>query len=125
MDQEGRRHGASVQSDKLAGQSTRSGDTDLLSQYSARRNLEAITAAGSPQPRTLCHQWRKRGIERQMVVDGFDVRSKVEQSPHPRNDRRQYSDLRKANALTARALSLWQVSYFDTSHGPSTSTVRR
>ena len=74
--------------DKLAGQSTCSDHTNLLAQYSPHRNLETIPTAGSPQPGTLCHQWGKHRIARQMNVDRLDISSKIEQAPHPGHDGR-------------------------------------
>src|ERR1700743_1616645 len=52
-----------------------------------------------------------------MVVDGLDVGSKIEQAPHPGHDRRQQTDVGKADADTY-ALSSGQVSYLYASHYP-------
>src|ERR1041385_4237060 len=113
VDPKGFRYRSPVERHKLSSQSPCSNYTYLLTQHSPHCDLKTIPATRSAQSRTLRYQWRKGRINRQMVVDGFDISAQIKKPAHSADDGWQRSDLWKTN-LYPQAVAIWQMYNFNT-----------
>jgi hypothetical protein len=57
-------------------------DSDLLTEDSTHRDLKSVPSAGSPQAGPECDQPGKHRVRRQMLIDGLNVGSEVEQAAY-------------------------------------------
>src|SRR5579859_6944016 len=77
---------------------TRCGDANLLAKHRADSNLESIPPAGSAQTGTLLNEAGECGVGGEMLVDGIDIGSEIEQPPNACNNGRKRFDFRKQDS---------------------------
>ena len=108
------RHNAAVQGHQLRGQASGSRHTDLLTEHGANCSFKAVPAARRSQSGPLSHQRSESRIAGEMVINGLDVGSQIEEASNARDDGRERLHIGEANS-DSKALSFWKVSYLDAS----------
>ena len=73
------------------------GNRDLLPNYGADRELEAVPCAGHPQSRTLRNERRQRPIAGKMPANELDIGVEIQKTFEPHNDRRHDADVIELN----------------------------
>jgi serine/threonine protein kinase HipA of HipAB toxin-antitoxin module len=75
-----------VLGDELRRKVHRSGNGDLLTEYRANGDFEAVPGARHAQTRALRHQWRKQRVPAEVIPDGQRVRVEIKNAPDASND---------------------------------------
>jgi len=96
------RQGVSMEAHQLAGKSTCSDDTDLLSQHSADRNFKTVPTSRGTKARPLSHKWCELRIRGKVRINCFDVRAEIEKPPNTSDTIWEQSDIWKPNCHTER-----------------------
>jgi hypothetical protein len=76
-----------VQFNQLTRQPASRSDSDLLTEDSTHGDLKSVPPARSAKARPECDQSGERRVCREMLIDGLNVGSKVEQAAYPGNNR--------------------------------------
>jgi len=75
-----------VLSDQLRRKLHRSGNGDLLTEYRANGDFEAVPGAWHAQTWALGNEWREQRVAAKVIPDGSRVRAEIENAPDASND---------------------------------------
>jgi hypothetical protein len=116
VDEKGLGYGAAVEGNELAGETARGDYGDLLAEDGADCDFEAVPAAGGAEAGALSYKGSEDGIAGEMVVDGFDIGTEIEEAADASDDGGQEADVGEADA-DVEALALGEVGDLDAAHG--------